>query len=107
MALSISIWLFTATVVHCSTAYDIGGSRFQCKEDSLASYLIAYERWPYQHAPFFGYWDSYDNKLAVLIEEPYSRLLLTMAMAYLIWFRTVVYARNRRAHKKKAKSINQ
>jgi hypothetical protein len=104
---SVSIWLLTATVVHCYTVPDDAlGSRFQCRQDSLASYLIVYERWPYQHAPLFGYWDSYDDKLAMLIEEPYSQLFLTVSMAYLIWFRIVVYAKNRLAREKKTASVN-
>jgi hypothetical protein len=108
VTISVSIWLLTAAVVHCSTVPDDAlGSRFQCRQDSLASYLIAYERWPYQHAPLFGYWDSYDDKLAMLIDEPYSQLFLTVSMAYLIWFRIVVYARNRHAREKKTASVDQ
>jgi len=108
MAVSLSIWFLTAAVAYCSTVPDdILGSKFQCKQDSLAGYLIAYKRWPYQHTPVLGYWDSYDDKLAMIIEEPYSQLFLTMTMAYLVWFRTVIYARNRHDRKKKTASINQ
>jgi hypothetical protein len=106
ITISILIWLLTATVVYCSTVYDdILGPKFRCTQDNLASYLIVYNRWPYQHTPLFGYWDSYDNKLAVFIEEPYSQLFLTMAIAYLIWFRVVIYTRNH-AHERKAEGIN-
>jgi hypothetical protein len=108
MTVSISVWLLTAAVVHCSTVSDDTlGSKFQCKQDSLASYLIEYKRWPYQHTPVLGYWDSYDNKLAMLVEEPYSRLFLTMAIAYLVWFRVVIYATNRHERKKKTANVNQ
>ena len=107
VAVCVSIWLLTAAVVHCSTVPDEAfGSRFQCRQDNLAGYLVEYGRWPYQHAPFFGYWDSYDDKLAMLIEEPYSQLFLTVSMAYLIWFRIVVYAKNRLAREKKTASVN-
>jgi hypothetical protein len=64
--------------------------------------LISYWRWPYQHIPLLGYWDSFDNKLAVFVEEPYSRLSLTMAMTYLVWFRIAIFARNWHAREKKA-----
>jgi hypothetical protein len=105
---SLSIWLLSATVVHCSTVPDdILGTKFQCKQDSLGAYLIAFQKWPYDHAPFSGYWDSYDNKLAMIIEEPYSRLSLTVAMAYLIWFRVAVYARGRHTRQKKTQKVNQ
>lgn len=106
LATSISLWLIIAAVAHCSTVSDdVLGPRFQCKQDSLGAYLIAYQRWPYDHAPFIGYWDSYDNKLAALVEEPYSKLFLMTAMAYLAWFRIVIFARNRHA-RKKVKSMN-
>ncbi len=53
-----------------------------------------------------GYWDSYDDKLAMIIEEPYSQLFLTIVVVYLIWLRTIIYARNHHGHKKKNASIN-
>lgn len=103
-----SIWLLTATVAHCSTVNDdTAGSRFQCERDSLAGYLVEFKAWPYQHAPFVGYWDYYDNKLAMLVSEPYSRLLLTASMAYLIWFRIVIYAGSRRKRQERAESADQ
>ena len=105
MAVSISVWLLTAAVVHCSTVSNDTGSKFQCRQDSLASYLIEYKRWPYQHTPIFGYWDSYDNKLATLIEEPYSQLFLMTSIAYLVWFRIVIYVRNKE-RKKRTASVN-
>jgi len=93
---SLTIWLLTAQVVHCFT----DNSGFLCKQDSLGSYLVAHKSWPYQHAPVFGYWDSYDNKLAVFIEEPYYLLFITTALAYLVWFRIVVYAYRHQREKK-------
>lgn len=102
------IWLITAAVVHCYTANaEATGPAFRCKTDALIVFLLEHRTWPYSHAPFTSYLDSYDNKLASIIEEPYSQLFLTMAMAYLIWFRIVVYARNRRARESKPASINQ
>lgn len=103
IVVSISIWLLTATVAHCSTV----GSVFQCERDSLAGYLIEFKAWPYQHVPFAGYWDYYDNKLAMLVSEPYSRLLLTVSMAYLIWFRIVIYAKNRQKRHARAEIADQ
>jgi hypothetical protein len=91
------IWFLSATIVHCSHVSDDSlGSKLVCKQDSLANYLIVTKKWPYQHIPFLGYWDSYGNKLAIIIEEPYSRLFVTLAMVYLIWLRIVIYARGRR-----------
>jgi hypothetical protein len=101
------VWLLTSTVVHCSTINEAAGPAFRCNTDALIVFLLEHRTWPYSHAPFTGYWDSYDNKLASIIEEPYSRLFLAMAMAYLIWFRAIIYARNRHAHEKKAESVNQ
>lgn len=101
------VWLSTAAVVHCSTINEATGPVFRCKTDVLIVFLLEHRTWPYSHAPFTGYWDSYDNKLASIIEEPYSRLFLAMVMAYLIWFRAIIYARNRHAHEKKAESVNQ
>jgi hypothetical protein len=92
----------TAAVAHCSTVYDDAGSKFQCRQDSLGSYLISYGRWPYYHTPLFGYWDSYEDRLAMLVEEPYSQLSLTTSMTYLVWLRVVIFAKNRQAHEKKA-----
>lgn len=108
VTVSMSIWVLSASVVHCfPVSEDIIGSKLRCKEDSIASYLIVYKRWPYQHTPFLGYWDSYDDKLTMIIEEPYSRLTLTVAMTYLIWFRIVIYARNQPARQKKTQSPDQ
>jgi hypothetical protein len=45
--------------------------------------------------PFTGYWDNYENKLASIVAEPYSRVALTMAMTYLVWFRVVIHLRKR------------
>ena len=45
--------------------------------------------------PFTGYWDNYDKKLASIVAEPYSRVALTMAMTYLVWFRVVIYVRKK------------
>jgi hypothetical protein len=45
---------------------------------------------------FTGYWDNYDNKLAlIIVAEAYSPLTLTMAMTYLVWFRVVIYVRKK------------
>lgn len=94
--ISILIWLIMATVVHCATVSDhVTGPKFQCRQDNLGTYLIFYQRWPYDHTPLFGYWDSYDNKLSLLVEEPYSKLFVTTVIAYLVWFRIVIFARNR------------
>jgi hypothetical protein len=96
----VSVWLLTATVVHCSTVYDIAlGSKFICKQDALGAYLIVYRKWPYDHTPFLGYWNFYDNKFAMLLDEPYSYLSLMLAMSYLVWFRIVIL-RNHNAGKK-------
>lgn len=93
-------WLSTATVVHCSTINaEAAGPTFLCKTDVLIVFLLEHKTWPYSHTPFTGYWESYDNKLASIIEEPYSRLFLATAMAYLIWFRIVIYAKKRQEHK--------
>jgi hypothetical protein len=86
---------------------DVLGTKLRCERDSLGTYLIAFQKWPYDHMPFSGYWDAYDNKLAMIIEEPYSRLSLTMAMTYLIWFRIVIYAKNRQSRQKKTQKVDQ
>jgi hypothetical protein len=106
MSLSISVWLLTTSIVHCSTVSDDTGSKVQCKRDTLGGYLIEYKMWPYQHTPFFGYWDSYDNKLAMLLEEPYSQLFLMTAMTYLVWLRIVIYVRSKNRKKRIASANN-
>jgi hypothetical protein len=45
--------------------------------------------------PFAGHWDNYDNKLVSIVAEPYSRLALTKAMTYLVWFMVLIYVRKR------------
>lgn len=108
LIISILIWLCTATVAHCFTVSDDTlGFRLLCKQNSLANYLIIYNRWPYEHTPFLGYWDSYDNKLASIIQEPYSQLVLTLAIAYLIWFRIVLSSRKRYRAEKKFEILDQ
>jgi len=108
LIISISIWLCTATVAHCFTVNnDALGFRLLCKQDSLGNYLIVYHRWPYEHTPFLGYWDSYDNKLASLIQEPYSMLVITLAIAYLIWFRIALFSRKRYRAEKKFEILDQ
>jgi len=44
--------------------------------------------------PYFGYWDSYDNKFAPIIQEPYARLLVITAITYLVWYRTAIFLRS-------------
>lgn len=108
LIISFSMWLCTATVAHCFTVNDDTlGSRLLCKQDSLGNYLIVYNRWPYEHTPFLGYWDSYDTKLATLIQEPYSQLVLTLSIAYLIWFRIVIFSRKRHRTEKKFEILDQ
>jgi hypothetical protein len=66
-----------------------------CEKDTLAIYLIERKTWPYHDVPFTGYWDNYDNKLASIVAEPYSRVALAMAMTCVVWFRVVIYIRKR------------
>jgi hypothetical protein len=66
-----------------------------CQKDALAIFLIEQKTSPYHDVPFTGYWDNYDNKLVSIVAEPYSRLALTMAMTYLVWFRVVIYVRKK------------
>ena len=66
-----------------------------CEKDAVAILLIEQKTWLCHDLPFVGYWDNYDNKLASIVAEPYSRLALTMAMPYLVWFRVVIYLRKR------------
>jgi len=87
-------WLTTATVEHCSHIGDGIGS-LRCKSDVLITFLFEQQRWPYQHMPFIGYWESFDNKLVSIVDEPYSQLALAGSITYLIWFRIVIYARKR------------
>lgn len=91
-------WLLAGTVAHCwSIGEGIGSLR--CKSDILLTFLIEHQRWPYLHTPFVGYWDSYDNKLASVIYEPYSQFALTAAISYLAWFRVVLFITKRfKAH---------
>ena len=87
-------WLTTATVEYCSHIGEGNGS-LRCKSDVLITFLSEQQRWPYQHMPFVGYWESYDNKLVSIVDEPYSKLILAGSITYLIWFRIVIYARKR------------
>jgi hypothetical protein len=66
-----------------------------CEKDAVAIFLIEQKTRLYHDVPFAGYWDNYDNKLVSIVAEPYSRLPLTMAMTYLVWFRVVIYFRKR------------
>ena len=66
-----------------------------CEKDAVAIFLIEQKTWLYHHVAFAGYWNNYDNKLVSIVAEPYSRLALTMAMTYLVWFRVVIYVRKR------------
>ena len=66
-----------------------------CEKDALAIFLIEQKIWLYHNVPFAGYWDNYHNKLVSIVAEPYSRLDLTMAMTYMVWFRVVIYVRKR------------
>ena len=91
LAISASIWLATTAVVHCSDV----GAELKCRSDFLVIFLIEHNVWPFDNVPFTGYWDTNDNKLASIIAEPYSRLAITGAMIYLIWFRAMIYARKR------------
>ena len=68
-------WLLTGTVAHCWSVGDGIGS-LRCKSDILITFLIEQQRWPYMHTPFLGYWESYDNKLAAVIFEPYSQFAI-------------------------------
>ena len=94
ITLSMLVWLSLAAVVHCSTvSNDIAGSRFICKQDSLVQYLREYNTWPYQHVPYFGYLDSYGNKLMPITKEPYAMLFVLLTLTYLIWYRIAIYLR--------------
>ena len=66
-----------------------------CAKDAVAIFLIEQKTWLYHDVPFAGYWDNYDNKLLSIVAEPYSRLSITVAMTYLVWFRVVIYVRKR------------
>jgi hypothetical protein len=66
-----------------------------CEKDAPAIFLIEQKTWPYHDVPFTGYWNKYDNKLVSIVAEPYSRLALTIAMTYLVWFKVVIYVRKR------------
>jgi hypothetical protein len=66
-----------------------------CEKDEVAIFLIEQKTWLYHNVPFAGYWDNYHNKLVSIVAEPYSRLALTMAMTYMVWFRVVIYFRKR------------
>jgi hypothetical protein len=65
------------------------------EKNAVAIFLIEQKTWLYHDVPFAGYWNNYDNKLVSIVAEPYSRLALTMAMTYLVWFRVVIYVRKR------------
>jgi len=87
-------WLLTGTVAHCwSVGEGIGSLR--CKSDILITFLIENQRWPYLHTPFFEYWESYDNKLASVIYEPYSQFAVAASISYLTWLRVVLFVRKR------------
>ena len=98
VAIAISFWLSTTAVHHCIN--DGERPTVLCEKDPLAIFLVEHKAWPYKDAPFTGYWDNYDNKLASIIAEPYSRLVLAMALTYLVWLRISVYIRKR--HKQAA-----
>jgi hypothetical protein len=63
-----------------------------CEKDALAIFLIEQKTWPYHDMPFTGYCD---NKHVSIVAEPYSRLALTIAMTYLVWFGVVIYVRKK------------
>ena len=65
------------------------------EKNAVAIFLIEQKTWLYHDVPFAGYWENYDNKLVSIVAEPYSRLALTIAMTYLVWFRVVIYLRKR------------
>jgi len=94
LAFAAIFWLTTANVAHCSHTGDEIGP-LGCRSDALITFIVQQQRWPYQHAPFVGYWESFDNKLASIVYEPYSQFTLTASLALLIWFRIVIYLRNK------------
>ena len=87
-------WLLTGTVAHCWSVGDGIGS-LRCKSDILITFLIEQQRWPYMHTPFLGYWESYDNKLAAVIFEPYSQFAIAAIISYLVWLRAVLFITRR------------
>ncbi|MCI0563558.1 MAG: hypothetical protein MN733_34215 [Nitrososphaera sp.] len=87
-------WLSTTTVSYCLNAGE-GIESLRCKSDSIVTFIIDRQNWPYQHLPFFGYWDSYDNKLAAIVYEPYSQLATGAAIAYLLWLWIAMYIKKR------------
>ena len=87
IVIAASFWLLTTAVNSCTSVE----SAIQCKKDVLAVFLIEHKKWPYQDAPFVGYWDSFDNKFTSFTSEPYSRLLLAGGLVYLVWIRIIVH----------------
>ena len=102
VAIAISFWLSATAVHHCTNDGD--RPTIKCEKDPLGFFLLEHKTWPYKDAPFTGYWDNYDNKLASIIAEPYSRLVLAFAMIYLVWLRISVYIAKRQ---KKAAILKQ
>jgi len=94
VAVAAAFWLSATTVYYCYNSQEVTGPN-GCKSDFLITFLLERQAWPFQHLPFVGYWDSYDNKLASIVYEPYSQLALAAAITYLCWFAFVTYARSR------------
>ncbi|MGI0029881.1 MAG: hypothetical protein ACREAQ_09260 [Nitrososphaera sp.] len=94
IAIAAAFWLSTTTVYYCHNVNE-GIDSHSCKSDVLITFLIERQAWPYHHTPFVGYWDSYDNKLASIVYEPYSQLTLAAGITFLAWLAFVTYVGKR------------